>query len=294
MNPLVTIVIPTHNRLALVQQAIASVIAQTYPHWELMIVDDGSDDGSAELFAEISDPRIRLLKWQHCGNIASLRNAGVKAGSGEWLAFLDSDDLWIPEKLEIQLSSLLQQNKRWGYGGFELMDKDLCTISNRAGTYTPISGWIIKDLLTTNAAVNIGSSMLERTLFDEVDGFNPDANLIFREDYEFVLRLALKAEALALPELLVRVREHTGRATGAFEYGHDRTAAVYKHFIESRPESSLVKIARKRMAGEMAESAKNSLRKKRYWQAIRKLGQALMNGDSGRHLLSVVRRGLLF
>jgi glycosyltransferase involved in cell wall biosynthesis len=292
MNPLVTIVIPTYNRLALVQKAIASVIAQTYRHWELIIVDDGSDDGSAERIAEIKDPRIRILKWQHRGNIALLRNAGVRAGSGQWLAFLDSDDIWIPEKLEIQLSSLLQQQKRWGYGGFELMDNNLRRIPNKAGTYEPISGWIIKDLLTTKASVNIGSLMLERTLFDEVNGFNEDTSLIFREDYEFVIRLALKAEALALPELLVRVREHPGRATGAFEYGHERTAAVYKHFIDSRPERALVKIARRRMAGELAESAKNSLRRKHYGEAVRKLGQAWRNGDSLRHLLHVIRRGL--
>ena len=171
------------------------------------------------------------------------------------------------------------------------MNKDMRTIPHKAGTYRPISGWIIKDVLTTEASANIGTLMIERTLFEEVGRFNQDANLIYREDYELVLRLALKSEALAIPDLLVRIREHEGRATNGFEYGHDRTAAVYEHFIRSRPEKALVKIARRRMASELAESARKSIMDKKYLQATRKLGQAIMNGDKLRHVLSVIRRG---
>ena len=190
-QPLVTVVIPTYNRVALVQQAISSVINQTYTNWELIIVDDGSDDGTSEAIMAMNDTRIKVLKREHFGNIALLRNIGVEEGSGEWLAFLDSDDIWIPWKLERQLFFLLQEGKRWGYGGFELMNKDMRTIPNKSGKYSPISGWIIKDVLTTNASVNIGTLMLERTLFEEVGGFNKDADLIYREDYELVLRLSL-------------------------------------------------------------------------------------------------------
>jgi glycosyltransferase involved in cell wall biosynthesis len=131
---MVTVVIPTYNRVALVQQAIASVIAQTYRNWELIIVDDGSDDGTPGAIIAMNDPRIKLLTKPHVGNIALLRNIGVNEGSGEWLAFLDSDDIWIPRKLEIQLFFLLQEGKRWGYGGSELMNDDMQTIPNKAGT----------------------------------------------------------------------------------------------------------------------------------------------------------------
>jgi hypothetical protein len=96
---------------------------------------------------------------------------------------------------------------------------------------------------------------------------------------------------LAVPDLLVRIREHEGRATNAFEEAHDRTAAMYEHFLRSRPEKTLAKIARRRMAAELAESAKTSIRRKKYLQATRRLGQALIYGDKPRHLLSVVRRG---
>jgi glycosyltransferase involved in cell wall biosynthesis len=291
-HPLVTVVIPTYNRFVLLQQAITSVVTQTYTNWELIIVDDGSDDGTSEAIISMKDNRIKVLKLRHIGNIAILRNIGVKSGSGEWLSFLDSDDIWIPQRLEILLSILFQKGKRWGYGGFELMNKDTYAIPNKAGKYRPISGWIVKDVITTEASVNIGALMLERTLFEEVGGFNEDTKLIYREDYELVIRLALKSEALAIPDLLVRVRDHEGRVTNGFEYGHDRTAAVYKHFILSRPGNELVKIARRRMACELAESAIKSMEKKQYLQATRQLGKALFNGDNLRHLLSVVRRGI--
>ena len=137
--PLVTVVIPTYNRVALDQEAIASVIAQTYRNWELIVVDDGSDDGTSEAIHAMNDPRIKLIAEPHVGNIALLRNIGVNEGSGDWLAFLDSDDIWIPRKLEIQLFALLQEGKRWGYGGFELMNDDMRTIPNKAGQFRPIS-----------------------------------------------------------------------------------------------------------------------------------------------------------
>jgi glycosyltransferase involved in cell wall biosynthesis len=290
-HPLITVVIPTYNRLPLVQQAIASVLAQTYTNWELFVVDDGSDDGTPEVVSSINDSRIKLVEMRHSGNIAEVRNAGVKAGSGEWLAFLDSDDTWIPERLETQLQIMMQKGKRWGYGRFELMNKEGRTIPNKAGIYRPLSGWIAKEVLTTEASIAIGTLLVERTLFDEAGGFNSDVELLYREDYELILRLSLKAETLAIPDLLVRIREHAGRSTNAFEYAHDRTASVYEHFIHTRPGKKLAKIARRRMASELAESAVKRIRQRKYLQASRRLGKALINGDNWRHLLSAVRRG---
>ncbi len=290
-QPLVTVVIPTYNRIEFVQQAIASVIAQTYIHWELIIADDGSDDGTAAAINSVNDSRIKVLQLKHSGNIAYLRNTGVKAGTGEWIAFLDSDDLWVPQKLEIQLNNLMYEGKQWGYGGFELMNREMQPIPNKAGIYRPVSGWIAKEVLTTEASVNIGTLMLKRSLFEEARGFNEDAELLYREDYELVIRLALKEEVLAVPDLLVRIREHDGRSTNIFEYGNDRTAAVYERFLQINPEKELAKIARRRMAGELTEGTVKRIRERKYSEATRRLWKALLNGDGWRHLLSAIRRG---
>ena len=290
-SPLISIVIPTYNRGSLLLKAVTSILAQTYTHWELIVVDDGSTDDTAETLHSLKDSRIHLLALPHNGNIAALRNAGAKAGSGEWIAFLDSDDEWVSNKLEIQLHLLLQKKKRWSYGGYELMNEASETIAYRSGIFRPVSGWIIRPLVTTEVAVNIGSLMLDRKLFNEVGGFNTNPELLYREDYELALRLALKAEALAVPGLLLRVREHTNRTTNSFDDGHKRTAFVYKYFLNSHPGNKLVRLARRRMAYHLAEIAVNCMEKGEYLPAIRQLAKALVHRDRIRHLLSVIRRG---
>jgi glycosyltransferase involved in cell wall biosynthesis len=290
IQPFITIVIPTYNRLPLVRQAIASVLGQTYGNWELIIVDDGSGDDTVKIIRSIPDPRIRVLELPHCGNIAVLRNTGVKAGSGSWLAFLDSDDIWVPQKLEMQLRTL-QDGQRWGYGRFELMNETMEPIPNKNGKYRALSGWIIKEVLTCEASVNIGTLIVERSLFNEVGCFNPDSRLICREDYEFVLRLALHAETVATPELLARIREHTGRTTSVFDDGNERTAFVLWHFMHAQHDAALVKIARRRRAYEFTEIAKKNLKQKKYLPATRQLAKALIHGDKWRHILSAIRRG---
>lgn len=291
--PFISIVIPTFNRVLLLQKAIESILAQTYTHWELIVVDDGSTDDTAKTICAIGDSRIHLLSLPHSGNIALLRNAGAEAGSGEWIAFLDSDDEWVSDKLEVQLRLLMTQGKRWSYGGYELIDETSKTIPGKVRRLPPISGWIIMPLLSTGVAVNMGSLMIERKFFKEVGGFNTESKLILREDYEFALRLALRAEALAVPRLLVRIREHKARTTNIFNDGHERTAYVYRHFINLHPGGGPERLARKRMGYHLAEIAVNCMRMEKYSQAIQHFTRAFANGDSLKHLLSAMRRGLI-
>jgi glycosyltransferase involved in cell wall biosynthesis len=289
-HPLVTVVIPTYNRALLILEAIASVQAQTYDHWELIVADDGSEDGTVSLVRSLSDNRIRILELPHSGNIAAVRNAGVKAGSGAWIAFLDSDDLWLPKKLEIQLDRLGKQGKRWAYGGFELMNDAGLKIPCIAGTYTPYSGWITRELLTCEASVNIGTLLIDRTLFNTVGGFDTEPLLNYREDYDFELKLSLKAEGAALPELLMRVREHAGRVTHSADKGNELTAYVYEYFIKTHPGKDLERIARRQRAYHLTEAAVRSMKCGRHLRAIRQWGLALKGGDRWRHVLSAVIR----
>jgi glycosyltransferase involved in cell wall biosynthesis len=297
-NPLITVVIPTYNRSLLVSEAIASVLAQTYTNWELIVADDGSQDDTVKNILAMTDPRIRVLALPHSGNVATVRNAGARAGSGAWIAFLDSDDLWIPQKLEIQLDLLKKEGKRWIYGGYEMMNDAGQAAPFRAGTFTPFSGWIVKELLTTEASVNMGTLMVERTLFNEIRGFDTEPLLNYREDYDLALRLALRADVIASPERLMRIREHKGRGGNSDDGGNARTAYAYLHFIKAhaggtQPEKELTRIARRQFAYHLTESAVISIRKGSYLQAAGEWGRALMNGDRWRHLLSGLRRGFL-
>src|SRR6266446_6353562 len=119
-TPLVTVVIPTWNRLPLLEEAVASVIVQTHSYWELIVVDDGSTDGTADRLRAFGDRRVRVVVLRHIGNIGRLRNIGAAAGSGEFIAFLDSDDVWLPRKLELQIGALRDSSAGWCYTGFEM------------------------------------------------------------------------------------------------------------------------------------------------------------------------------
>ncbi len=101
----VSVIIPTYNRAALVAEAVASVLAQTWRDFEVLVVDDGSTDGTIEALAPYAS-RLRLLRRESRGGVSAARNTGIKAARGEWLAFLDSDDLWLPEKLSRQMAYL--------------------------------------------------------------------------------------------------------------------------------------------------------------------------------------------
>lgn len=102
-NDLVSIIMPSYNTGGYIKKSVESVLAQTYENWELIIVDDCSTDNTDEVLAQLSDPRIRYLKNEKNSGAAVSRNKALREAKGRWIAFLDSDDLWVPEKLEKQI-----------------------------------------------------------------------------------------------------------------------------------------------------------------------------------------------
>ena len=106
-TPLVSIVLPTFGRLHYLRATIQSIYRQTWPDWELLIADDGSDSQTREyLHSLTNESRVRVIWLEHTGVPAVVRNAGVRAARGEYVAFLDSDDLWTPQKLALQIQTL--------------------------------------------------------------------------------------------------------------------------------------------------------------------------------------------
>jgi glycosyltransferase involved in cell wall biosynthesis len=285
-SELITVVIPTYNRLSLLKEAVNSVIAQTFSDWELIVADDGSQDETISYINSLEDKRIKLLSLIHCGNIAAVRNAGANAGSGKWIAFLDSDDVWVRNRLEIQLNILKQNKKRWSYGGFEFINEKGETIQRKSDEYRPVSGWIIKPLLANDVAVDLGALILERKLFSEIGGFDADPRLFCREDYEITLRLALKAEVVAVPNVLYKIREHSARTTKTLENGYELSAYVYEHFISTCNDKELKRIAQHELAHELAEASVKNFNHGNRVKALKQLFSAAKNGDALRHLLS--------
>src|SRR5262249_25481194 len=160
----------------------ASVIEQTYSRWELVVVDDGSTDGTPNRVASFADDRLRILVHPHTGNIGRLRNLGAAAGSGELIAFLDSDDLWLPRKLELQIAALRNSGAAWCYSQFEMIDANGRAIPMRAGKFQPLSGRVVRTLLNTDMSIPVQTVMVRRDFFETVGGFNEDPRLTTRED----------------------------------------------------------------------------------------------------------------
>ena len=124
MNELVSIIMPSYNTANYISQSIDSVINQTYSNWELIIIDDCSTDNTIEIVKTYSDERIRLLSNEKNSGAAVSRNYALREAKGEWIAFLDSDDLWMPDKLEKQISFLQKNNYSFSYTNYEEIDSE--------------------------------------------------------------------------------------------------------------------------------------------------------------------------
>jgi glycosyltransferase involved in cell wall biosynthesis len=251
--PFVSAIIPTYNRLPLLLEAVESVRAQTFADWELIVADDGSTDGSAEAVEALGDPRIRVVRLAHEGDEGIARNAGAAAARGEWLAFLDSDDVWTPDKLEVQLAATLRAGVGWSYAGVEMMDEEGRTVPFRSGGNRTVSGRIVREVLTFEATPFIVTLMVTRALFDRVGGFTE--RLLPRADQDFALRLAESAEALGLPHALARVREHPGRITRSIESPHEKSTRVYALFLARTSDPELRRVAEAQIALLRAQAA---------------------------------------
>lgn len=210
--PKVSVTLPTWNRLPLLRKAIDSVLAQTYRDFELIIADDGSTDGTRDYLEAIGDPRVRPIRLEHHG-LTSARSAALRHVRGEWVAFLDSDDLWLPEKLALQLNRLATHATcRWSCTGYSFVDADERPLPERSSLlHRPVSGHILEPMLKFEFVPSIVTTIVQRSLIQEIGGF--DEGISICADFDFMLRLATRSEICALPESLVLVREHAGRTS---------------------------------------------------------------------------------
>lgn len=222
-TPRVSIILPVFNRLQFLPAAVASVSAQTFRDWELVIADDGSDAATRSYLRSLARlERIRVLWLAHCGRPAAVRNAALRAAVGTYVAFLDSDDVWAPQKLELQLRSLASRPAcGWSYTAFIAVDESLTPLARGSPPAVLRGGSILDRLVTMEATIALPSVIAARELIARVGGF--DERFRMCEDYDLWLRLAAVSEVDCLDEPLLwvrRHREHSGDDITAFEDMH--------------------------------------------------------------------------
>jgi len=207
-GPAVSIILPTFNRLEFLRPAIDSVFAQTFVDWDLIIADDGSAEQTRVFLRTLmSQPRVKVIWLPHTGNPAAVRNAALREAKGEYIAFLDSDDLWRPTKLERQIAALKSSTDcQWSYTGYDRIGETGDLIYPDAKPMVPYRGAIFEPLLTLEAEVSTPAVVVTRRLLAQVGGF--DEGLFLWEDYDLWLRLALHSDIDLIDEPLTRLRSH--------------------------------------------------------------------------------------
>ncbi len=188
---------PTYNRAGLVPRAVESVLAQTFPDYELIVVDDGSTDETAHQLGRFDD-RLRVVRQENRG-VSAARNRGIQASSGELLAFLDSDDEWLPEKLARQVERYTSDNPR-----FICHTDEIWRRNGREVPQKPIhrkQGGRFFERALERCLISPSSVMVSRELLDRVGWF--DENLPAAEDYDLWLRITAFHDVDHIPEPLV-------------------------------------------------------------------------------------------
>jgi len=203
-RPLVTVVIPAFNEAETIHAAINSVLQQSFTDFELLIIDDGSSDATADIAAKILDPRIQVLSFENKG-LAASRNRGIRHAAGELIAFLDADDLWTPDKLCRQVEALQSHPEAvLVYSWTDCIDEDDRFL--RHGSHVQAEGQVYKLRLSRNFMDNGSSPMIRKSAFDESGLF--DESYRAGEDWDMWLRLANQYPftCVASVQVLYRIR----------------------------------------------------------------------------------------
>lgn len=225
--PTVSIVIPTYNHARFLTSALQSVIEQTYSQWEALVINNFSEDNTEEVVRSFNDPRISLINFSNNGIIAAGRNEGIKRATGTFVAFLDSDDIWMPRKLELSLraleagADLVCHAENWVGGG----------LAPRTMQYGPAEMATWHNLLLRQNCISTSATTVRRSTLLAVGMFDEDPSFVTAEDYELWMKIARAGHHIVfIPEVLGEYRRHDSNASGSvLRHLAAEQAVVAKH-----------------------------------------------------------------
>lgn len=198
VDGLVSIIMPSWNTGRFIAESIQSVLNQSYTNWELLLVDDCSTDNTDEIVATFKDPRIRYFKNENNRGAALTRNRAMREAQGEWIAFLDSDDLWMPQKLEKQINFMIKNSLVFSYHEYVKMDEE----SKSLNIY--VSG---PTVITKKEMYNYGYPGCLTLMYSaKYMGLIQIKDIRKNNDYAILLKLCKKADCYLLKENLAQYR----------------------------------------------------------------------------------------
>ena len=224
MDKLVSIIVPAYNVAPEIEDCIRSVQKQTYPHWELIVVNDESKDNTAAIVEELmrEDSRIRLVNQKN-GGVSKARNTGLNEATGEYIAFLDGDDMWEPTFLEELIAAKEKSNADLVYCGYSHL---YASGLKRGFSYPYSNGHILLDVINKKTQIHIGAILVDRSFITKMDLSFTEGCLV-AQDQEFIKKLVFRANVQAVPKELMIYRIRSGSAVRAKWNWEKHIHAIY-------------------------------------------------------------------
>lgn len=272
--PKITVIIPTFNQAGLLREALDSLRAQTEQGWEAEIVDNHSDDDSLDVVAGYGDQRLRVHSINNNGVIAASRNLALSQARGEWIAFLDSDDTWEPEKLSRSLEAIDRATDLVCHREYTVRDGEIIRCSAHRDNHWPSP----RNLLFRGNCFSPSAVIVRKALVTDVGGFSEDPELVTCEDYDLWLKLAVAGmRAKFIPQILSSYRLHGANSHAAVEqHMLAGLEAVRRHYDALAPRRPLDPLRLQRRQAEIIYAAGRSYQHqgnrgkalRKFWQSI--------------------------
>jgi glycosyltransferase involved in cell wall biosynthesis len=271
-SPPVSIVIPTYNHAPMLQRALATVVEQTYQNWNAIVVNNHSTDNTLEVVAAFNDPRIQCINFHNNGVIGASRNEGIARATGEYIAFLDSDDTWFPTKIEKCVAVLNNGSDLVCHAEYWIDEQG----KSRLVVYGPSEAATHHNLIYRGNRISTSATMVRASLLKEVNGFDVSPELISTEDYDLWIRLAAKSNKFAfIDEPLGEYHRHDKNVSANIDkHLAAELALLAKHFsANAQIENVLARRRRKALAyygagRSLHRTSKHYLALKKYFQSM--------------------------
>jgi teichuronic acid biosynthesis glycosyltransferase TuaG len=256
--PAVSIVIPTYNHAEYLQQALHSVVNQTFHDWEAIIVNNFSDDATLQIIEQFNEPRFRVINFHNHGVIAASRNEGIRNSSAPVIAFLDSDDTWYKDKLSKCMSEFENGADVVCHGENWISDSSV----PRAVFYGPAAHATYRNLLFRGNCISTSATLVNREVLEQLSGFSENPTFITAEDYELWIRLSLATSKFVfVHEILGEFFRHDKSASSSVDKHLASEIAVINHHVEQiHPSFMVFTRARHRRAKAFYSAGRTQMR----------------------------------
>ena len=237
---IISVIIPAYNAERTILETIASVQKQTLSNFELIVINDGSTDRTLELLNLVEDSRIKIFSYTN-GGLPTARNRGISRATGEFLAFLDADDLWTPDKLELQLAALEQHpDAGVAYSWTSFMEEKEGSLSLKACEPVFFEGNVYANLLVGDFIYNGSNTLIRKQAIESTGEFDP--TLKSCEDWDYWLRLAARWHFVVDPKHQILYRRSTGAMSSKVEVMKEASLiALEKAYRAAPPELQYLK-----------------------------------------------------